>query len=275
MAACGSSGTSSTIPVTGSRIINHLDTDINAVPLNYIDEAKSSLHIAYGHTSHGSQIITGMNGLDAFMGGQGIYVWSPSGGEDVLDLTDTPFSGAYDLGNPDRTAWAAATETYLDSHPQCKVVIWSWCGQVSDATEVNINTYLNLMSGLEESYPGVTFVYMTGHLDGSGDNGNLHARNEQIRSFCISEGKYLYDFADIESYDPQGNYYLDKNANDNCDYDSDGNGSLDSNWALDWQSTHPGEWYSCSPAHTQPLNGNLKAYAAWHLFAVIAGWQGL
>ncbi len=35
-----------------------------------------------------------------------------------------------------------------------------------------------------------------------------------------------------------------------------------------------GEWYHCSPAHTQPLNGNLKAYAAWYLFARLVGWNG-
>ena len=59
----------------------------------------------------------------------------------------------------------------------------SWCGQVSSATEENINTYLSLMNGLENDYPEVTFVYMTGHVDGSGLTGNLHIRNEQIRSY--------------------------------------------------------------------------------------------
>jgi hypothetical protein len=130
------------------------------------------------------------------------------------------------------------------------------------------------MSGLEEDYPDVTFVYMTGHLDGTGVTGNLHIRNEQIRNHCITREKYLYDFADIESYDPDGNYYLDKNANDGCYYDSDRDGSLDANWAIDWQSSHAEgvDWYQCSSAHSQPLNANLKAYAAWHLWARIAGW---
>ena len=112
-------------------------------------------------------------------------------------------------------------------------MIWSWCGQVSSATEDDINTYWSLMSGLENDYPNVKFVHMTGHLDGSGIYGNLHQRNEQIRNYCMNNNKILFDFADIESYDPDGNYYLDKAANDNCDYDSDGNGSRDKNWAID------------------------------------------
>jgi hypothetical protein len=55
------------------------------------------------------------------------------------------------------------------------VVIWSWCGQVSSATEADITTYLGLMSGLESDFPSVTFVSMTGHLDGTGLGGSLKA----------------------------------------------------------------------------------------------------
>jgi hypothetical protein len=61
-----------------------------------------------------------------------------------------------------------------------------------------------------------------------------------LHIFILSNNKILYDFADIESYNPNDQYYLDKNANDNCDYDSDGNGNLDANWAIEWQSTHNG-----------------------------------
>ncbi len=35
------------------------------------------------------------------------------------------------------------------------------------------------------------------------------------------------------------------------------------------------DWFNCSPAHTQALNGNLKAYAAWYLWASLAGWDGI
>ena len=99
-------------------------------------------------------------------------------------------------------------------------MIWSWCGLVSSASEEDINTYLNLMSQLELDYPNVKFVYMTGHLDGSGEEGNLNIRNEQIRKYCIEKNKILYDFADIESYDPEGKInYMSLNANDGCYYD--------------------------------------------------------
>ena len=57
-----------------------------------------------------------------------------------------------------------------------------------------------------------------------------------------------------------------------ADYDSDGNGKLDGNWAVEWQNANPGKWYDCYSAHSQPLNANLKAYAAWWLWAKLTGW---
>jgi len=258
-------------------IANHHSAKLAIIPTNWVDSAKTKLHIAYGHTSHGSQLITGMSGLENWKGSQ--YAFNEGGINGALDIDDYAFPGASDLGNPDRTAWELATRNYLNNpiNSDVNVVIWSWCGQVSSATEADINTYLNLMNGLEIDFPDVNFVYMTGHLDGTGLNGNLHQRNEQIRNYCISNNKILYDFADIESYDPDGNYYLDKAANDNCDYDSDGNGSRDRNWAIDWQNSHTlnVDWYECSAAHSQPLNGNLKAYAAWWLWASLAGWNSI
>lgn len=67
---------------------------------------------------------------------------------------------------------------------------------------------------------------------------------------------------------------------DACNYDSDNDGTAeggesgptggDRNWAIDWQTDHPGGYWSCSSAHSQALNANRKAMAAWRLFAAIA-----
>lgn len=257
----------------GSMTIDHRHTRLAAVPLKWIEAAKRDLHIAYGHTSHGSQITTGMTGLTTFAHAPydgSTYTWNGGGAGGALDLADTPFSGAHDLGNPDFTAWAAATRRYLDDpvNAHVNVVIWSWCGQVSGATKADITTYLTLMSGLERDYPAVRFVYMTGHTDGSGLAGTLHVRNQQIRDYCAAHDKILYDFEDIESYDPDGKYFGDKHVSDSCAYDG-------GNWAIEWQKAHRKDidWYECESAHSQPLNANLKAYAAWWLWARLAGWE--
>ena len=255
----------------GMMIINHNYNKLNTIPAEWIAAAKQNLHIAYGHTSHGSQITTGMTGLVSYKGPA--YSWNDGGTGGALDLHDYAMTG--DLGDPDLTSWASRTRTYLAANADVNVIIWSWCGQVSSATEADINTYLNLMEGLENEFPDVKFVYMTGHLDGSGLSGNLHLRNEQIRNFCKTNNKTLYDFADIESYNPDGVYFGDKRPNDACAYDTNGDGNRDGNWAIEWQNTHiqGTDWYNCTSAHSQPLNANQKAYAAWNLWARLAGWN--
>lgn len=253
-------------------IIDHNCIKLATIPSAYIEDAKSALHIAYSHTSHGSQLTTGMSGLISFKGTS--YSWNNGGTDGALDLHDYAIEG--DLGNPDRTTWATRTRTYLAANPDVNVVMWSWCGEVSTASKSDIDTYLDLMNELENDFPGIRFIYMTGHLDGTGLTGNLHLRNEQIREYCIQNKKILYDFADIECFNPDGTYFGDRYPNDGCYYDTDGNGSLDGNWAIAWQDSHTegSDWFNCTAAHTQPVNANMKAYAAWWLWARLAGWNG-
>jgi hypothetical protein len=268
---CTKSGDPDPAEEQGTILSDHRTTDLSAIPGAWITKAREDLHIAYSHTSHGSQLIDGMTGLAGFRGSA--YSWSGGGASGSLDLRDYAMGG--DLGNPDRTSWAASTRTYLTSNTDINVVMWSWCGQVSTATEEEINTYLTLMSSLEADFQNVRFVYMTGHLDGTGLTGNLHVRNEQIRSYCKNNNKILFDFADIESYNPDGEYFGNKLADDGCNYDSDNDGIADANWAIEWQEQHTEgtDWFNCPSAHSQPLNANRKAYAAWWLWARIAGWN--
>ena len=274
-AGCSASGNDPD-PNSEAIVVNHTSIHLDGIPQNWIDQSKQTLHIAYGHTSHGSQLTDGMTGLVTWKGV--LYAWNSGGTGSALDLRD--FNGnfgnlglAADLGNPDRTAWEGATRTYLNQNPAINVIIWSWCGQV-DGSQSDIQLYLDLMDGLEDDYPNVKFVYMTGHTDGAALAGNVPTRNKQIRDYCLANNKILFDFADIESYNPDGTYFGDKLVNDVCDYDSNGDSVRDRNWAVDWQNAHPGEWYNCGSAHSQPLNANMKAYAAWCLWARLAGWDG-
>lgn len=251
-------------------IIDHTCVDLTQVPLSAIEKAKTDLHIAYGHTSHGSQITTGMVDLVPFINGGGLGLSFPENTFGSLDLDDYFVGG--DLGNPDRTTWAERTRGYLDNNPDVNVVMWSWCGQASTATETEIDVYLAIMNHLETDYPDVTFVYMTGHSEGTGLTGNLHLRNQQIRNYCILTDKVLFDFYDIECYDPDGTYFGDKNVNDDCSYTGENSGG---NWATEWQASHTEgtDWYSCGSAHSESLNANMKAYATWWMLAKIAGWE--
>jgi hypothetical protein len=250
-------------------IADHTSTDLGKIPPAAIEKAKKTLRIAYGHTSHGSQIVAGMDALRRSDPAR--FGFGRDG--DGLSLWDATPKG--DLGNPDRSTWAARTRELLTGPGKDRnVIVWSWCGQAGSASEKDIQTYLELMSKLEQEFPGVTFVYMTGHLDGTGKTGNLHRRNEQIRAFCRANRKVLFDFADIESYDPDGKVnYLELNAKDSCDYRQN---NVTKNWADEWLKRNPGHGIALpgSAAHSRPLNAALKGRAFWHLLARLAGWDG-
>lgn len=266
-------------------IADHNCTNIYKIPISFITEAKAQLHIGYGFTSHGSQIVGGMSGLVDFMNSKGypdnLFEWSNTGSDGALHLYE---GDGYGDGDLDHDAgyypnWVNETREFLgdpngqgygSNHPEINVIMWAWCGQLSWYSSDDVyNLYINEMHQLEVDYFNVTFVYMTGHSDGSGLEGTLHNNNQRIRNYCITYNKVLFDYYDIECYDPDGKYYGDKYVSDDCSY----NGG---NWAQEWQNSHTlGEdWYQCDAAHSEPLNANLKAYVAWWLWARLAGWDG-
>ncbi len=249
-------------------IVDHKCTSLDQIPQSLIEKAKEKFKIAYGHTSHGSQLVSGMTVL---ADKDSLYAFNSTGAGGALELHDYAMPG--DLGHNGDTRWADETRDYLNQaeNKDINMIIWSWCGGVSDNTEEGIKIYLETMSALEKEFPDVTFVYMTGHLDGTGEEGNLHARNEQIRQYCRANGKVLFDFADIESYDPDNNYFLDKYADDGCFYDSDGDGRPDfANWADEWCNANPGQCSTVRCAHSRSLNCDQKGRAVWWMLANLA-----
>ncbi len=270
-------------------IADHECVDITRIPYFAIMQAKEKLHIAYGHTSHGSQVTSGMTGLVGFANGGGkglshpanVFAWNNGGSGGALDLHDYAMGG--DCGYYPQ--WVDNTRSYLGNpdlatgrgtlHSDVNVIMWSWCGQVDNKYSAGTlgSEYITPMVSLETDYPGVVFVYMTGHVD-HWDDADNKAANQVIRDHCNNNDKVLFDFSDIESYDPNGTYY--EFPHDNCDYYASVGGAKLGNWAISWQNAHTQnvDWYSCSSAHSQPLNANQKAYAIWWLWARLSGWDG-
>lgn len=77
-------------------IIDHNCTDLSKIPADWINQSKVMFNLSYGHTSHGSQIVTGMNNIKNPAGS--LYWWDHDGTQSGLSLYDYTPSG--DLGNP-------------------------------------------------------------------------------------------------------------------------------------------------------------------------------
>ena len=119
---------------------------LRAIPREYIDKARTTLHVAYQHTSHGTHVTRGMSGLNDYKDGDDqlfgfSYVDDAFGkGEPKpilgkLDFRDHALVGsapegidAWDLGR-NETALIQTTRNYLDDpkNAEINVVMWSWC----------------------------------------------------------------------------------------------------------------------------------------------------
>lgn len=244
-----------------------------SIPAEKINAAKEKLHIAYFHSSHGSRVITGMEGLKNYKAGDDtLYDFSTDGTPVAgkLDIFDDN-RGSNDLSakdsveENDHTQWYNETVTFLkdSANSDINVLMWSWCNPAGHDHQ----KYIEDMEQLIADYPDITFVFMTGHPNGDGESAAANSAYHGhflIREHCEKNNRFLIDYWDIETHSMDGTYYPA----------ADDNGvSAGTEFYKNWQTTHPGEFFENSCAHTdedQHLTCNRKAYASWWVWARIA-----
>lgn len=207
-----------------SVIINHSNWDPSGCEIALFDSVRTD-KIMFGHQSIGYNIIDGLTMLSAEdadrfelniidnpdnLKGTGFGHWENGRNSYPHGKID---SFAAKMRSPDSNGkvWAEV----------CDIAFFKFCYIDFNSLSLDIdslfNHYIATMDSLRMDFPNCKFVYVTAPLSAlkfSSDklrNMNRHAFNQKLREYIENAKSYLFDLADLEAYDENGNYQFFEN----------------------------------------------------------------
>jgi len=261
----GCSGETADI-ISGPTFFNHNCTDISKIPAQYIYKVQDMVNFHYAHRSHGEQLTIGLDQIESANNTFSVA---------IEDYTLPTESGALCIMNGQRGYHGNANNSYVDpeyywagnglnwtqdvlnNNAAINFSMWTWCTELDWMDENQVQGYLDNITLLENQYPDVTFIYMTGNAQAVGAEGyNRFLRNQQIREYCNATHKWLFDFEDIDSW---------YNGHQ-CTYLYEG-------VYVPVENPHFHVPNHEGPGHTTYESCQLKGAVVWWMFAYILGWR--
>ena len=270
---------------------------LRSIPVAAIESAKNNLHILYCGTSHSSQVVDGMRGLMEYKTGDDTLFSVTFGGNPIPGSLDIHYRGASgtDLSHDSvdgngHTGYFHGTVSYLDSHPDVNVVMWSWCSIEGHDVTIYINNFQELIdmykaggSKGRTAANEVTFVFMTGYARG-GDGETAeppyiespYQNYQRIVDYCSANEYFCLDYWSQDVCEYETDFYKPtESGNDNIQhkayFDTHQEGV---HWfATRSYSTGAVKWPAHCDGTPQHITSNRRAYAAWWIMARIAGWN--
>jgi len=195
--------------------------------------------------------------LDEIGGQSWFFAHASVGGNMVVGISDLHASepGRYQLvrlsvepGTPPPAPTAAGTvyesyrgnpgwaEKYVQFEESVRVEGWHWPAVdvvmnklCYDDDRADVDAYLASMAALESDFAETIFVYATMPLRAGASEFNVRINrfNETVRAYCTANELTLFDIADIEAHDPDGNEITFESGGEvfqmlNADYTYDG-----------------------------------------------------
>ena len=246
-------------------IVDHTSlSSFPSIPATYL-QAAAALDTLFMHASVGNNI--DYLGLQCLAGLQA----DPVMPEECLTYAEHPYD-PYDNRNWNWRFWdnpvsdaIAKTDQWVSvvnaEQQNYQVLGMKFC--YVDSWNQDFTYYRTHMEQLVQAYPQKTFIWATQVLypKSSMDTDpsilqqaqNIQDFNQQLRAYAQANNIFLYDLADIESHEPNGNYCQSNNVEALCDDYIDGWGG---------GGGHP------------DAEASLRlAKGFWYLMARIAGWE--